>query len=151
MHQGADSQTRRHGDPDTRTPHTYHVLVAADVELLTTVRHELAAWLRRFELGRSTVQAIELACYEAMSNVAEHAYGDGDTDRQLSLTATVYLDRLTVVVSDAGQWRERSPDASPYGGMGLGLIRQLADYAVVDASHHGTLVSMTWFRNYGSL
>ncbi len=120
--------------------------MAANVELLTSVRHELAAWLQRLELGRSTVQAIELACYEAMSNVAEHAYGGGDTDGQLSLDATVYPDRLSVVVSDAGQWRERSPDANPYGGMGLDLIRQLADHAVVDASHHGTTVSMTWFR-----
>lgn len=146
MHHGADSQARRHGDADPRTPDTYRVLVAADVELLTSVRHELAAWLQRLELGRSTVQAIELACYEAMSNVAEHAYGDGDAEGQLRLTATVSPDRLTVAVSDVGQWRERSPDANPYGGMGLALIRQLADNAVIDASQHGTMVSMTWFR-----
>ncbi len=146
MHRGADSPARRHDDPGTRTPHTYQVLVAANVELLTSVRHELTAWLQRLELGRRTVKAVELACYEAMSNVAEHAYGDGDTDGQLSLEATVYPDRLTVVVSDRGQWRERSPEPHPYGGMGLDLIRQLADHAVVDASHHGTVVSMTWFR-----
>lgn len=148
MHRGADSHDRRRDDPGTRTPHTYQVLVAANVELLTTVRHELAAWLQRLGLGRPTVQAIELACYEAMSNVAEHAYGDGDPDGQLSLNATVYPDRLTVVVSDDGQWRERSPDANPYGGMGLDLIQQLADHAAVDASHHGTMVSMTWFRSF---
>lgn len=146
MHHGADSQAQRHGDSATRTPDTYQVLVAADVEQLTSVRHELAAWLQRLELGRSTVQAIELACYEAMSNVAEHAYGDGDAEGQLSLTATVSPDRLTAVVSDVGQWRERSPDADTYGGMGLDLIQQLADHTDIEASHRGTMVSMTWIR-----
>ncbi|MPZ00470.1 MAG: hypothetical protein GEU97_21320 [Actinophytocola sp.] len=144
VHQHADSQARRHNEAATPPVHTYEVQVAAKVEILTTVRRELAAWAQRLGVGQPTVQAVELACYEAMSNVTQHAYGNGDTDGQLSLSASLYPDRLTVVVSDSGQWRERVPDANPDGGMGLGLIRQLADRADIDTSRDGTTVSMTW-------
>lgn len=142
MQKGAD---RRQRQRDDTAPQTYRAHVTAKAEELTDVRHEVRAWAEQHGADRTTADAVELACYEAMANVVLHAYGDGDGS--LEVSATSYPDRIQLVVSDDGRWRVPSGQAHPDGGMGLDLISQLAHRADVDARHGGTVVSMTWFRH----
>jgi serine/threonine-protein kinase RsbW len=134
--------TTRHGDRGP--PHTFdRTRASARGDELTGLRHALTSWAHRQGLPSDIVRSIELASYEAMANVVEHAYGD--SAGELRLTATAHPNRLDVAVSDHGQWR--GPRADPDGGMGITLIQRLADYARIEAGERGTVVSMTWFRN----
>jgi serine/threonine-protein kinase RsbW len=147
MGRGDEASGTRCGDRVGGDSAVYHVRVPAASDELTGLRHGLTSWVRAHRVPTDTVQSIELACYEAMANVAEHAYG-GD-DGELRLTATAHPDRLDVVVSDVGRWREerngkRGGDGD---GMGLTLIQRLADEADIETNQDGTVVSMTWFRN----
>jgi anti-sigma regulatory factor (Ser/Thr protein kinase) len=134
----------RYGDRAGETSTVYHARVPAASDELTGLRHGLTSWLRRHRFPADTVQSIELACYEAMANVAEHAYGGGDGE--LRLTATARPDRLDVVVSDRGRWRDEHDGKRYASGMGITLIRRLADQADIETDRSGTVVSMTWFR-----
>ncbi|MPY85953.1 MAG: hypothetical protein GEV00_22440, partial [Actinophytocola sp.] len=71
---------------DDSLPHAYHTQVQATGEQLTAVRHELTQWAHRLGISHTIVPAIELASYEAMANVALHAYGTGDGPLTLSAT-----------------------------------------------------------------
>jgi serine/threonine-protein kinase RsbW len=135
----------RYGDRVGETSTVYHARVPAASDELTGLRHDFTSWVRTHRFPTDTEQSIELACYEAMANVAEHAYGGGDGE--LWLTATAHPDRLDVVVSDRGQWRAGSDGKRYASGMGLTLIRRLADQADIETGQRGTVVSMTWFRH----
>lgn len=132
----------RYGERTGET--VYHARVPAVRGELTGLRHGLTSWVRGHRFPTDTVQAIELACYEAMANVAEHAY-DGH-DGELDLTATAHPDRLDVVVSDRGRWRDEQDGKRYASGMGLTLIRRLADRTDIETDPSGTVVSMTWYR-----
>ncbi|MPY82588.1 MAG: ATP-binding protein [Actinophytocola sp.] len=143
MTHGGEGRERRHDDPEPSAPHTYHMQVPATGEQLIVTRRELRTWVDRLGVAQPTAQKIELASYEAMANVALHAY-DGSGDGQLTLSATAHPDRLDISVSDSGQWREPSPRANPDGGMGITLIQRLAVRAHIKTDDDGTVVSMTW-------
>lgn len=146
MGRGDDPGVRYSDRANGQLSTVYQALVPARSDELTGLRHGLTSWARGQRVPTDTVQSIELACYEAMANVAEHAYGGGDGE--LRLTATAHPDRLDVVVSDRGQWRAEDHDARAIdaSGMGLTLIQRLADRADIETSQGGTVVSMTWFR-----
>jgi serine/threonine-protein kinase RsbW len=147
MGRGDEPSRVRHGNHAPNSSTVYQVRVPAASDELTGLRHGLTSWVRGHSFPTDTVQSIELACYEAMANVAEHAYGGHDGE--LRLTATAHHDRLDVVVSDGGRWREAQDGAhkGEASGMGLTLIRRLADQADIETGHRGTVVSMTWFRS----
>jgi serine/threonine-protein kinase RsbW len=147
MGRGDEPFGLRYGDRAGETSTVYHARVPAVSDELTGLRHGLTSWVRQHHLPTDTVQSIELACYEAMANVAEHAYGG--RDGELHLTATAHPDRLDVVVSDRGQWRHEYEGKrdGPASGMGLTLIQRLADQADIETDRRGTVVSMTWFRS----
>lgn len=144
MHYGADDGGRLRDDPVSQPSRTYHARLIAKAEELGHLRHEMRVWAERHGADRTTADAVELACYEAMANVVMHAYGDDEGP--LGVSATAYPDRLQVVVSDEGQWRNPTPQTHPDGGMGLDLISRLAHRANIDAHPDGTIVSMTWSR-----
>src|SRR4051812_49931825 len=84
---------------------------------LRRLRHELMAWVLSAGVEEGRAQDIVLASYEALANVADHAYagaGAGGVD----LDAAVHPDRIEVGISDHGKWR--APGGGPRPGFGGG-------------------------------
>ncbi|MGW4487393.1 ATP-binding protein [Amycolatopsis sp. NPDC004368] len=112
------------------------------LEDATAMRFALADWAGERELPRTLIGDLELAAYEAMVNVAAHAYPD-DHPGTLGLRATHDNCHLRVAVIDHGRWQPSRPYDHLHG-RGLPLIHLLADHADVTATPHGTTVTMTW-------
>jgi serine/threonine-protein kinase RsbW len=121
-----------------------HVRVPAVAGRLTGLRHTLAEWAERTGLETEDREALILASYEAMANAVEHAYA-GQLQGVLDLRAVRdhTRRRVTITVTDYGQWRP--PPADPgIRGRGLPLIRGLTPNATITPSTRGTTVSMSW-------
>jgi serine/threonine-protein kinase RsbW len=116
---------------------------SASVELPTTVRLQLADWLRGLGASDDAVFTIGLATYEAMANAVLHAYPPGIAG-QVEMHAWVDDGTVTVTVADHGQWKALMNERDPLRGRGLPLIRQLAEQAAVVPGDEGTLVRMIW-------
>jgi serine/threonine-protein kinase RsbW len=130
------------GDPTSETPVDVHYRGPALASRLPAVRQKLAAWARRAGLPAEEIGDLALACYEAMANVVNHAYGDevGELDVRTSRPH----DELAVTVTDRGSWRQPPGKPGLMGGRGLPLIRLLTHKADVVATAHGTTVRMRW-------
>lgn len=70
---------------------------------LVTLREQLTAWAEGTGLTGEQVETLQLAAYEAMANVAMHAYPG--TIGTLALHATSDGQSVTVTVADRGQWQ----------------------------------------------
>lgn len=106
------------------------------------MRLRLAEWAAAVGMGQDGVDDLVLATYEALANVADHAYPDGPGD------AWVDADRsapgeLVVVVSDRGRWRPPPTDPG-LRGRGMTLITALAEQVAVQRGDAGTTVVMHW-------
>lgn len=108
---------------------------------LRWVRLRLAEWATGVGMGQDSVDDLVLAAYEALANVADHAYPDGPGD------AWVEADRsgegFVVVVSDQGHWRT-PPEDPGLRGRGMTLISALAENVAVQRDAAGTTVVMHW-------
>jgi serine/threonine-protein kinase RsbW len=96
--------------------------------------------------SEETRQAVALAVTEACSNVVRHAYPD--TPGELTLTAWVVDDDLTLLVVDQGI----GLNGTRYdAGLGLGLLlmRRLAT-TTITSNQHGTEVRLGFPRRSGS-
>ncbi|MFC5065485.1 ATP-binding protein [Actinomycetospora atypica] len=126
------------------TPHYPLELVAEALPAqVGTFRRALRRWLadalgpddEAADLGDDLI----LAASEALENVVDHAY-EGVTPGSMTLTARVDGTEVTVVVTDAGHWRE--PDTGPTTrGRGIALMESLAE-ARVDRGEPGTVVTL---------
>lgn len=118
--------------------------VTAAPEALRALRHELVGWVRGAGLTAERAQDIALASYEALANVADHAY-DGERGT-VDLDAYLYPDRVEVVITDHGRWRTPVPDPRPVSlrGRGLLLLHASADQADIRTTAEGTVVVLTW-------
>lgn len=105
------------------------------------LRDMLTGWARERGLPDELTADLTLAGYEAMANVVEHAYHDGE-DGTMTLVASRQPDRVTLIVADTGHWRDS--DSRPYGGRGLRLIRALAPETALTTSPAGTTLRMCW-------
>jgi len=120
--------------------------VPAIVDELTVVRRVVRRWAAAAELSGEQVQDLELAVYEALSNVLDHAYparGGGVFD----LHAVQDSDAVTVTVTDHGHWRPPANPASTLRGRGLSLIKKLATDFELRLRPTGTVVWMRWSRH----
>jgi anti-sigma regulatory factor (Ser/Thr protein kinase) len=90
-------------------------------------------------LDPTAVSDVVLACGEACTNAAEHAYSGGGTG-DLSVEARVVEDQLEIIVRDFGHWRR--PATAGRRGRGVGLMRQLMDEVIVTVKDVGTSVVM---------
>jgi anti-sigma regulatory factor (Ser/Thr protein kinase) len=87
------------------------------------------------------VDDVVLATHEALANIADHAYPEGDGDAFLD--ADVTPEAVVVVVRDRGRWRPPSIDPG-WRGRGLTIIRGLAEQVEVRQGDGGTTVVMRW-------
>ncbi|MEV6874464.1 ATP-binding protein [Amycolatopsis sp. NPDC051128] len=123
---------RRHGVP-------------AAPEAIRRLRHDLTAWVLAAGVDEDRTGDIVLASYEALANVADHAYrssGPGVVD----LDASASPGRIEVVITDHGRWRTPVPDPRPVSvrGRGLLLLRASADQADISSGETGTVVTLAW-------
>ncbi|SFW69291.1 ATP-binding protein [Amycolatopsis australiensis] len=130
--------------PEPPDPFRCHGVPAVP-EALRRLRHELTAWVRSAGVEEGRAQDIVLASYEALANVADHAY-DGAGSGVVDLEAAVHPDRLEVVITDHGQWRPPVVDPRPVTlrGRGLLLLRASADRADIASGESGTVVTLAW-------
>ena len=112
---------------------------------LRRLRHELMAWVLAAGVDESRAGDIVLASYEALANVADHAYDDTEPG-VVDVDAAMHPGRLEVVITDHGQWRTPVPDtrAVSLRGRGLLLLRASADRADITSGDSGTVVTLTW-------
>lgn len=115
--------------------------VPAMPEQVDQLRRQLATWAAEAGLPLGRTQDMMLAAYEAMANVVVHAYPD--QPGTLDLDAIRHDDRITVTVTDRGQWQP-APVPGLLHGRGLPLIHTLADDAGFTTGPAGTVVEMTW-------
>ncbi|MGV9363651.1 ATP-binding protein [Amycolatopsis sp. NPDC003731] len=134
---------------------TFEELAPALPNEMAGLRRKLIHWLGEFPLDPDSTHDITLAAYEALANVAAHAYPDGHGWARLQ--ARREGDAITVTVTDTGcgipATRPRVAGLRTSGGRGLLLIDQVADQSDIDSGEKGTTVRMTWrppaLRNAG--
>jgi anti-sigma regulatory factor (Ser/Thr protein kinase) len=118
--------------------------VPARPENLPMLRHDLAEWAQRCGLAARHVEAVALATYEALANVAAHAYPTGTGVLDVDAVYRTSPARVEITVTDYGQWSAPPEKRGEAGGRGLVLIRALADHTEVTPGDSGTTVRMTW-------
>ncbi len=125
-------------------PFRHHGVPAAP-GALRALRHDLMAWVLAAGVDEGRAGDIVLASYEALANVADHAY-DGAGAGLVDVDASLSPGRLEVVITDHGQWRAPVPDTQPVSlrGRGLLLLRASADRADITSGDSGTVVRLTW-------
>lgn len=112
----------------------FHLEVPPDVARLASLRRSLAEWLAQADVEPNASAAVVLATHEAAANAVEHA--------QAGVVVTVSRDgnRVTVVVRNAGGWKES--DGDEYRGRGLILMRGLMSVVDVGSRPDGSVVRM---------
>ena len=111
--------------------------IAADPSKLASIRRNVTRWLTGHGVSADVAADIVLASSEACANAIEHAYGPAEGS--VDLDAAIDDGVVTVVVADAGRWREsRSRDR----GRGLPLIEACMDRFEVTKGPTGTELRM---------
>ncbi|WP_229076483.1 SpoIIE family protein phosphatase [Actinoplanes sp. DH11] len=117
--------------------------IGADPLQISLLRADLRGWLVGHAVDTDCVNAVLLACSEAVANAIEHGYRD-DPFGVVDVSATVSADAVEVRVTDRGSWR--GPGADFTRGRGLQLIEESMDEVFFDRGE-GTTVTMR--RNRG--
>jgi anti-sigma regulatory factor (Ser/Thr protein kinase) len=130
---------------DASVRSSFEELVPAASDEMSVLRRKLTAWLDELPVDPGSSYDIVLATYEALANVAAHAYPGGHGWARLY--ADWAGDTVTVVVSDTGSGGAVKRVGAPpltAGGRGLLLIDEVTDQAIVESGEHGTRVTMIW-------
>jgi anti-sigma regulatory factor (Ser/Thr protein kinase) len=107
---------------------------------IAPIRRALRAFLEALAFEGSALDDITTAAGEALANAAEHAYVQETAHRRdVELLARFERGELSVEISDAGRFIERSP--LPGRGFGLRIIRAVA-YQIQIETSRGTRVRM---------
>lgn len=118
------------------------LIIPAKPEYITLGRLALTGLSRLRPVGDETLADLKLALTEACSNSVRHAYGE-----QVGLVEIVYElhpDRLVIEVKDDGEGfvpaDEEEAEELPglaEGGLGIAIIRALADELEIGPRHDG--------------
>lgn len=108
---------------------------------VTTMRQEFARWLEVDVVAGEQADDLVLVVYEALANVADHAYADatGGTG-QVRLVAHRAELAVRVTVADDGRWQPET--RSPFRNHGLSVMRMLVAQLHVASTGSGTTVHM---------
>jgi serine/threonine-protein kinase RsbW len=112
--------------------------IGADRLQIALLRADLRTWLISHGVESECLDAVLLACSEAVANSIEHGYRDNPFG-MIDVAATVTDDAVEIRVTDHGIWRGAVTDISR--GRGLQLIRESMDQVLFDRGD-GTTVTM---------
>ena len=121
---------------------TVRLTIPAKPEYITLSRLALSGLSRVRPLSDETLADLKLALTEACSNSVRHAYDDDGG--HVSISFELRDDRLIVEVADDGTGFE--PDGAgknggeaglSEGGLGIAIIRSIADEVEIDGGAHG--------------
>jgi anti-sigma regulatory factor (Ser/Thr protein kinase) len=98
----------------TPTLHRFYAAVPASIP---NARNELADFAVRCGVGEDQLRRIRLSASEALTNIVQHAYEDGDG--QIELLGTITDGELWVLVADEGRGLRQGRQSE---GLGLGLV-----------------------------
>jgi serine/threonine-protein kinase RsbW len=115
--------------------------IPAKPEYITLCRLALTGISRLRPLGEETLSDLKLALTEACSNSVRHAYADGDGS--VDIRYELHADRLVIEVTDDGegfdppQSSRNGDDELTEGGLGIAIIRSIADDVEIGAGEGG--------------
>jgi serine/threonine-protein kinase RsbW len=115
--------------------------IPARAEYITLCRLALTGIARLRPLSEELLADLKLALTEAASNSVRHAY-PGDDPGLVEISYRLLPDRLVIEVSDEGggfdsSGRDREPDDLSEGGLGIAIIRAIADEVEIDTQPGG--------------
>lgn len=126
--------------------------MSSEVEQLRRLRRWLHVELERLGVDRTTRSALQLAVGELCANSIEHAY-EGRGGEPIEVSVRGYEDRLIIEVEDFGRafdperYVEPDLDTLPDHGMGIHLVRRIADAVSIDVQRErGTRWTLIKYR-----
>jgi anti-sigma regulatory factor (Ser/Thr protein kinase) len=126
------------GHVSERPPTGFQKDITAVPSILPAIRRDLDRLLDGELVQMQRVWDIRLAVTEACANAVLHAYSAGEPGT-VHVAAEVSADTLVVAVRDYGRG---IPDSHSGQGVGMGLMRSLADTLEVHDVDPGVLVRM---------
>jgi serine/threonine-protein kinase RsbW len=120
---------------------TIRLTIPARAEYITLCRLALTGIGRLRELSDELLADLKLALTEAASNSVRHAYGDKDAG-VVDISYQLFPDRLVIEVTDEGEGfdhveAEGNADELSEGGLGIAIIRAIADEVEIGAQPGG--------------
>jgi serine/threonine-protein kinase RsbW len=119
---------------------TVRLTIPAKPEYITLGRLALSGLARLRPLEDETLADLKLALTEACSNSVRHAYPNADGP--VEILFELHPDRLVIEVTDAGGGFDptvaRDADALSEGGLGIAIIRAVADELEIGARPNGS-------------
>ncbi len=128
-----------------RRARQFDLTLEADPAVLSSVRAQVAGWLRDHRWPERRIGEVVLAVNEAITNSILHAYhGPGGP---IALSAEVVvpfpgMGTATFAVRDRGRWRGRNPQRDD-PGHGMAVMRGLMDEVRIDTGADGTTVVLS--------
>jgi anti-sigma B factor antagonist len=130
--------------------------MSSEAEHLGRLRQWLRGALAGLGVDRATGSELLLAIGELCANSIEHAY-EGRGGQSIEVSVRGYDDRVEIEVEDWGKafdparYVEPDLDALPEHGMGIHLVRRIADLLAVDVQRErGTRWTVTKYRPAGA-
>jgi serine/threonine-protein kinase RsbW len=123
------------------TEHLIRLTIPAKAEYISLCRLALSGLARVRPVEEEALADLKLAITEAASNSVRHAYdGGGGT---VDVVFEVSPDRLVIEVCDSGEGfeppvAEEEQDELSEGGLGIAIIRAIADEFEITSGEHGS-------------
>jgi serine/threonine-protein kinase RsbW len=124
----------------------------AQLERIDDARRWATGRGRQAAVDEETIQDLEVAMTEALSNTIRHGYGP-DSQHSIELSLEIDRDRISLSILDRGEpfdpaaRREIDFDRGQEGGYGLYLMEQLTDeVSRTPREDGGTLVTLVKYR-----
>jgi serine/threonine-protein kinase RsbW len=122
--------------------HIVRLTIPARPEYITLGRLALTGISRLASFSDELLADLKLALTEATSNSVRHAYG-GNGEGVVEIVYRLHDDHLAIEVTDEGEGFEPpeergEPDAMSEGGLGIAIIRAIADEVEIGAQPDGT-------------
>ena len=120
---------------------TVRLTIPARAEYITLCRLALTGIGRLRSLSDELLADLKLALTEAASNSVRHAYAD-DRFGFVEVSYELHPDRLVIEVTDEGEGFDPAdtkgpPDELSEGGLGIAIIRAIADQVEIGAQPGG--------------